>query len=399
MSFDVTTNYGASAALTGIPIFAILVLWGISLKSIKPVKPVSQPLRLSLLFLKIAPPFYILGLVFSVIFPAVTAALGTDYEFRIHNPSKAKEDLYRLHDASIYLVAAGSFLANTANIGITMSLYLATIGAVYCAQGRMTWWRLFRVDAPVGAGILVVLNIAWFGRSMTLMASPDSVTRFDRRWLGWLVFIVDFTLAALALGCTGTMIYVMSKLKGNGREGIKRAMGKAPTLILTASIIWLVRSCYGTANILKNIRSEYAYTLDEARASLFIFPILQHWLVTVTLGLLIFAVRNSVWGDASIQPTTSNPVIGGGAVQQPLSMDYQQQTGYSNYSGEATPMMAQQQPPYQGQQIASPMPVQYVQNEQPQAGYVYDAPPQAQGYAQQTGYTAVSPIQTVREQK
>ncbi|KAM7198764.1 hypothetical protein V8F20_006079 [Naviculisporaceae sp. PSN 640] len=368
MSFDVVTHYGASAALTGIPILIILVLWGISFKS---PKPASQPLRLSLLFLKVAPPFYILGLAFSVVFPAVTAAIGSDDGIRLHNLGKSRENLDRLHDASIYLIAAGSFLANTSDIGITMCLYLATIGAVYCSHGRMSWWRVFRVDAPVGAAILMVLNIAWFGRGMTLMASPDSATRFDRRWLGWLVFIVDFTLALMAAGCSGAMIYVLSKLKHDGLGKLKIAMGKAPTLILAASITWLVRSCYGTANIVKNLRTEY--TPDEARASLFIFPILQHWLVTVTLGLLVFAVRHSVWGDASIQPSTSDPV----SAQQPLTMGYQQVTAYSNYTGEAAPMMPQQQQqsPYQGA-----MPVH-----QPQAAYAaYDAPPQGYAHGQQT---------------
>lgn len=225
-SFNYLAAYSVHCALVGLPIPVILTFWGLSLNRVHP-STVSPPVRLALLFLRIAPPIYAVGLVLLIVNPAVLAALTSD----VGISTADRNALYRAYDASRFINATGYFCSVIADILIMVVLYLSTIGSFYAVQGKMVWWKLFRVDAPVGAALLMVFAIAWFGRRMTLLTNPVQERRADR-YIEWLLFIVDLTLALLAAGCLGTMAYVLSKLGRRGFEGLKVAMGKVSSVDL-----------------------------------------------------------------------------------------------------------------------------------------------------------------------
>ena len=71
---------------------------------------------------------------------------------------------------------------------------------------------------------MLVLAIAYFGRNMALQAGASS-SRADRS-LFWLPLIIDLTLLLITLGFFGTILYVMSKLKGRREPVLVNAMGK-----------------------------------------------------------------------------------------------------------------------------------------------------------------------------
>jgi hypothetical protein len=148
----------------------------------------------------------------------LNAVLGAYFAAALSDPSIQDSDV------TLYLNLVAGLLITAGDIGITLGLYLAIIATLYVGLGRTTWWKLLRLDAPVGGALLLVLDIAFFGRNVAL-ASGAQPTRLDRRGLLWLVLIIDLTLLAVTLGSFCVVIYTMSKLKKRGEMHVA-AMGK-----------------------------------------------------------------------------------------------------------------------------------------------------------------------------
>ncbi|KAM7192067.1 hypothetical protein V8F20_009043 [Naviculisporaceae sp. PSN 640] len=349
-SFNYAGAFAANCAFIALPIIPLLTFWAIALKRIYP-KTVSPPLRIALLSLRIAPPIYAVGMILEIVKPAIVAIINAND----NGPFDYNSPLYEAWLESFLVNLSGYFCTMLGTILLNMVLYLATVGTLYTVRGRMTWWKFYRVDAPLGAVFLMVCATAWYGQRMTVLGDPENWGMVDG-WIDWLAFIVDSTMALLAAICLATMTYTLVKLSRREFEGLKGAMGKAPTQLLVASVLWFIRACYGTADSIKFVDDEYLHLESDAesQAQLFIYPIMQHWLVTAVVGLLVFAVRNSIWSDASIQPTTSNPVIVG-----PDQQHYQQQPlEYYPAPGQQIPLVQQQHPGQQPIQDMYPTPEQ-----------------------------------------
>ncbi len=126
-------------------------------------------------------------------------------------------------DAVNYVSLVGGFLITVGDIGITLALYLTGIAALYVALGKTTWWKLLRLDAPVGGALLLVLAIAFFGRAVAIECC--TARRPDYRGIRWLIVIIVFTLLVVTVGVVVTVLYTKNKLAKKG-EGLVRAMGK-----------------------------------------------------------------------------------------------------------------------------------------------------------------------------
>ena len=101
-------------------------------------------------------------------------------------------------------------------------MYLATIGTTYVALGRMKWWKLLRLDALVGGALLLVFDIAYFGRRLSTIGEAPTGWLFF-----WLLLVIDLTLVMLTAGIFGTVLYAMSKLRSRMPHGpALAAMGK-----------------------------------------------------------------------------------------------------------------------------------------------------------------------------
>lgn len=143
-------------------------------------------------------------------------------------------------DATLYLNFVAGFLITTGDIGITLALYLVVIGSTYVALGQTTWWKLLRFDAPVGGALLMVLNIAFFGRNVALTSGAEP-TRLDERGLLWLPLLIDLTLLLVTVGAFGAVVYTQSKIKKRG-EVLVAAMGKVRFAIKLYSFSLLRRN-------------------------------------------------------------------------------------------------------------------------------------------------------------
>lgn len=116
----------------------------------------------------------------------------------------------RINQAIVYISLTSSFIIVAADILIASALYAAGIGALYLVLGRPKWWKLLRVDALCGAGLLLVIDIAYW-------AAQLSATRLgwdlDDTRLDWLRLIVDITLVLLAAGVVGLVVYIWPKFR------------------------------------------------------------------------------------------------------------------------------------------------------------------------------------------
>jgi hypothetical protein len=347
MAFNFIAAYGAFSGLHFLALIPIVTFWVRSLKRVARIQ--SPPLRLAQLFLRISAPVYGLGVL-------VNAVLGAYFATALSDPS------LRDADATLYLNLVAGLLITAGDIGITLGLYLAIIATLYVGLGRTTWWKLLRLDAPVGGALLLVLAIAFFGRNVAL-ASGARPTRLDRRGLLWLVLIIDLTLLAVTLGAFCVILYAMSKLKKRGEMHLA-AMGKIPTLLATASVLWLVRCSYEVATTIKSMIPEW--TTEELNAQIILLPIFEVIIGAVVLALLTVVILKPVWADASLQPTTSHPA--------PVSM------GQYPAQGAQYPQYPQQPQQY-GQS-----PAQY-QQQAPQYGY----PQPQQPYTDYSNVSAQQP--------
>ncbi|KAK0651016.1 hypothetical protein B0T16DRAFT_403022 [Cercophora newfieldiana] len=338
--FNLIAGYGVFSALHFIALIPIVTFWVRSLKRIPPIQ--SQPLRIGLLFLRISAPVYGIGVL-------LNAVLGAYFAASLSNPDMQDTD------ATLYLNLVGGFLITAGDIGITLALYLGAIASLYVGLGQTTWWKLLRLDAPVGGALLLVLDIAFFARSVALAAGARR-TRLDGRSLLWLPLVIDLTLLLVTVGAFCAVIYTQSKIKKRG-EMLVAAMGKIPTLLLTASALWTVRCSYSVATTIKSMLPDW--TDDELNAQVILIPIFEVLIGAAVMALLTFVVLKPVWADASLQPTTSAPA--------PVAM--------GNYSGQGPQY---QQPQYQQPQYPQPQ-YGYPQNGYPpQPPYYSDAPQQPQ---------------------
>jgi len=273
------------------------------------------------------------GVLISGVLGAYTAAMIADDELQ-STP------------ALTYLALTSSFLVTAGDIGITLALYLSTIASLYVGLGRTTWWKLLRLDAPVGGALLLILDIAFFGRMVALAAGATS-TRIDRRGILWLPVIIELTLLIITLGAFCAVLYTMSKLKKRGETHVV-AMGKIPTLLLAATSIWVVRCCYNTAVTVKAMLP--SWTEDELNAQLILIPIFEVFLGAAVLALLTIVLRKAVWADASLHPTTTHPApVMMGHYQQQPSQYPQPPAGYEQHSSQYPQQTAgYQQPPQYG---------------------------------------------------
>ncbi|KAK0625927.1 hypothetical protein B0T14DRAFT_561881 [Immersiella caudata] len=355
MAFNLIAAYGVFSGLHFLALIPIVTFWVRSLK--RGARIQSAPLRLAQLFVRISAPVYGLGVL-------LNAVLGAYYAAALSDRSISDSDV------TLYLNLVAGLLITAGDIGITLGLYLAIIATLYVGLGRTTWWKLLRLDAPVGGALLLVLDIAFFGRNVAL-ASGAQPTRLDRRGLLWLPLIIDLTLLAVTLGAFCAVIYTMSKIKKRGGMHVA-AMEKIPTLLLSASVIWLIRCSYSVATTIKSMLPDW--TREELNAQIILIPIFEVIIGATVLVLLTIVILKPVWADASLHPTTSHPApvpIGQYPGPGPQYPQQPQQYGQS-------PAQYQQQVPQYGQP-----PAQYPQ-QAPQYGY-----PQQQ----QQPYTDYSNVQ------
>lgn len=212
MAFDFVAGYAVFTVLQFVIITPILGYWIRSLRRVSPIQ--SAPLRIAHLFVRAAPPIYALGSLLGAIFGAIKTA---DFS-----------GVTGMDDASyaaVFVFLVSEIFIYAADIAITMALYMSTIGSLYIVLGKATWWKTLRLDAPIGGGILLVLVLAFFGRSIHLATGTATSTAADERSLLYLPVIVDFTLLTITVGNFCTVIYVMSKLKKRG-EQLTAVMGK-----------------------------------------------------------------------------------------------------------------------------------------------------------------------------
>jgi len=212
MAFDFVAGYAVFTVLQFVIITPILGYWIRSLRRVPPIE--SAPLRIAHLFVRATPPIYAFGSLLGAIFGAIRTA---DFS----GVAGMEDASY----AAVFVFLVSGIFTYTADIAITMALYMSTIGGLYIVLGKATWWKTLRLDAPVGGGILLVLVLAFFGRSIHLATGTANTTAADERSLLYLPIIVDLTLLTLTVGNFCTIIYVMSKLKKRG-EQLTAVMGK-----------------------------------------------------------------------------------------------------------------------------------------------------------------------------
>ncbi|KAM7206138.1 hypothetical protein V8F20_002920 [Naviculisporaceae sp. PSN 640] len=341
--------FSAATALTGVPIFGILAAWVLTLKLKRNISTVLSPaLRFARLFLRIIPPIYAIGLILHT----VTLGIYLSSEVGTGTPNVIRN--------SIYLVLTGDLLNTAAAIGITLTLYLETVACLYVALGKTLWWRLVRLDAPLGGGLLLIFAIARFGRSVSLVSGSASQTRYDSRTMFWLTMVIEFTLLILALGMCGVLAFVMARLSGSrspasGTTLGRSALGKLPVLLLIAAALWAARCSYSIAIEIK-ARTESGWTSQqEVDAQLIILPILQHWIGATVLLLLAIVARNVVWADGSVQPGAAP---GNGVMDQ-----YSRNNGYypqgpangAGYNYQRQTQVANGYPPQYAPQPSEPV--------------------------------------------
>ncbi|KAK1751206.1 hypothetical protein QBC47DRAFT_85637 [Echria macrotheca] len=283
--FDNVAGYAVNTAFSFLAVIPILFFWLRSLQQRKKSPIVSAPVRLARRFVRASPPLYALGAILGGTFTAIIAAEGDD----------------TADDAIVYVNLVSGLVLYAADIGITLALYLCTLGSLYAATGRMTWWRLLRLDACVGGLLLLVLDLAFFGRNVAL-ANGATPTRIDRGGILWLPLIIDLTLLAVTVGSAATLVYVRGKLGRKG-AGLAGDLGRIPTLLLVASALWIIRCAYAVATTIKTLIPDW--TENEYQAQLIVYPMLELWIGASVLALLTMVVRNAVWTDPAARLTAS----------------------------------------------------------------------------------------------
>ena len=94
-----------------------------------------------------------------------------------------------------------------------MAVYIGGLALVYVALRHAKFWKLLRLDVLIGGGLLLVLDVAWFGRSLSDIRRLQTSARLNVTTIGWLLLIIDAVEALLTAGMVGATIYAMGKLK------------------------------------------------------------------------------------------------------------------------------------------------------------------------------------------
>lgn len=264
--------------------------------------------------------------------------------------------------AYTYISLVSAFLITAGAILTTLAVYLTAICALYMVLAKQKWWKLLRLDAPAGGGLLLILDIAWLAKNITDIEKGDDNTQALR----WLIVIVDISLCLLSAGVVGVAIYVSHKLKtrthlavGNVSEIPRCAHVKPfsrwpltdglqlPSLLISASFLWLFRCTFVLSVHLKSAVGDW--TADDLSAQVIVYPILDFWVSATVLSLVTVILRRAVWSDPAAMPD--------GSSQHPSQMfvpqgyyphtQYNYQQGPQMYpvSYSQQPVMYQQYPP------------------------------------------------------
>ncbi|KAK4158230.1 hypothetical protein C8A00DRAFT_39425 [Chaetomidium leptoderma] len=351
-ALDSTAGLAVSAVLMLIPLVPISALTTYILNQRRGQQ--TQPVKMARIFLLIALPVSGMGFTLAAVGPAILARgrsrLGSQAMLAIE-----------------YTSIISSFLTIAAGIVTTLAVYLSGISVLYLVLGRQKWWKFLRVDALCGGAILLILDIAWFIRTLVIYQTSDS----DGFPMFWLIVLVDATLCLLAAGVVGTAIYAAPKLK----RRTDLAFGNLSALLLSASFLWLLRCTYVLALDLKGMLGIWGDV--EASAQRIISPILDFWVSTTVLGLVTGILCRPMWSDAAAMP---NPGL-------------EQQTGYyyppqSQYAYQQDPQMYQQHP-----QMHQQHPQMHQQHPQMHQQY---HPQQPAMYQQQASEQSRGPVLTDR---
>jgi 4-amino-4-deoxy-L-arabinose transferase-like glycosyltransferase len=116
---------------------------------------------------------------------------------------------------------ASSFLVTAGGILTTQTVYLGGICVLYLVLAKQKWWKLLRLDALIGAALLLIIDIAWLATNISTIRKGDGVVQI----MTYLIIIVNVSLCLVAAGVVGVAIYTAYKLKtrtylavGNVRE-------------------------------------------------------------------------------------------------------------------------------------------------------------------------------------
>ena len=124
-------------------------------------------------------------------------------------------------ETSVYILLTSSFLITAGGILTTLAVYLGGICVLYLVLSKQKWWKLLRLDALMGAALLLIIDIAWLATNISTTRKRDG----DVRLMTYLIVIVNASLCLLAAGVVGVATYAAHKLKtrtylavGNVRE-------------------------------------------------------------------------------------------------------------------------------------------------------------------------------------
>ncbi|KAK4040619.1 hypothetical protein C8A01DRAFT_15517 [Parachaetomium inaequale] len=276
--------WAASAALIGLAVIPLSTFWGFNLCGKRSGQP-SQRVKFARISLQMALPVFTLAVLLAVVSPAIIATLPT-------STGRLRSSDSRVATAAVYTALTSSFTITAAGILTTVAVYLSGICVLYLVLAKQKWWKIVRLDALCGAALLLVLDIAWFAKTVSdsLNGNDDGIS------LAWLIVLVDITVCLLAAVVVGVAIYVAPKLK----RRTDLAVGNLSSLLLSASFLWLFRCAFVLSVDLKSIIPDW--TAIELSAQKILYPILDFWVSATVLGLVTFILRNPVLCDPSAIP-------------------------------------------------------------------------------------------------
>ncbi|KAH6632834.1 hypothetical protein F5144DRAFT_575349 [Chaetomium tenue] len=319
--------FALSATLIGVTMIPLATFWGFNLCG-KHGRDQAQPLRLTRIFLHMAFPIYLLAIATAIISPVTAIVRLKDTDVRMVDLN------WQAGWIGFWGWAVSSLLATAASVLASHAIYLAGLSVWYLVLAKQKWWKAVQLDTIIATVLLIVLDIAWFGKTIADAFDINA----DRIRLEWLLVVIDLTLCLVAALNVGIAIYCATKLKRRG----DLVTGNLSGLFLAASLLWLLRCAFVLAVDLKTVIPDW--TRDESDAQKIINPILDYWVSATVLGLVTFMVRNRVWSDPSVfadkghwqqqqmyvQPVSQYPQPQYGQQQQPevrrkAHQDYEQQ--------------------------------------------------------------------------
>jgi fucose 4-O-acetylase-like acetyltransferase len=113
-----------------------------------------------------------------------------------------------------YGAAISSLLNVAAGVIASQAIYLAGLCVWYLVLAKQKWWKAVHLDTICATVLLIVLDIAWFAK--TISDFHDPYGNSIRIRLEWLLVIIDLTLCLVAALNVGVAIYCAAKLKRRG---------------------------------------------------------------------------------------------------------------------------------------------------------------------------------------